>query len=348
MKEGRINLYSDTQTRPSAAMREAMMQAPVGDEQSLADPSVNLLCERTAALMGKEAAVFLPSGTMCNEIALMVHCRPGDEIFAHESAHITHFEGGGPSALSGAHVRSLPGERGVFSTRALQQAIRPDSRYFPRARLVEIEQTANLAGGTLWSLEEIKAVTALAREHGLSVHMDGARLANAVVASGISFAEYAVHCDSVWLDLSKGLGCPVGAVLTGSAAFIDEVWRWKQRIGGAMRQAGMLAAAGIYALEHNIERLAEDHANAKRFGALIRAVEGVRLTPAEVETNIVFFDVAATGVDADTISEALENRGINVGAFTTTTLRACTHLDVTAAQVEEAGAAFAEVVEQLR
>lgn len=348
MKEGRINLYSDTQTRPSAAMLDAMVNAPVGDEQGMADPSVNELCEQVAALLGKEAAVFLPSGTMANEIALMVHCRPGDEVFAHESAHIINFEGGGPSALSGAHVRALTGVDGRFTADELRGAIRPESRYFPRARLVEIEQTANLAGGTVWPIADIEAVTAVARENGLSVHMDGARLPNAVAASGESFTRYGALVDSVWIDLSKGLGCPVGSVLAGSSPFIEEVWRWKQRIGGAMRQAGFLAAAGLYAFEHNLERLADDHKNAKRLGQMLSAVEGVTLAPGVVETNIVFFNVSATGLDANAISAGLEAQGINIGAFTPTMMRAVTHLDVNSAQIEEAGQVFVDVVSRLR
>lgn len=348
MKEGRINLYSDTQTRPSAAMLDAMVSAAVGDEQSMADPSVNALCERSAALLGKEAAVFLPSGTMANEISLMVHCARGDEVFAHESAHIINFEGGGPSALSGAQIRSLPGADGMFTTDALRSAIRPKSRYFPRARLVEVEQTANLAGGTVWPLAQLQAIASVAREHELSMHMDGARLPNAVIASGVSFAEYGAVCDSVWFDLSKGLGCPVGAVLAGSADFIEEVWVWKQRMGGAMRQAGFLAAAGLYALDHNVERLMDDHVNARRLGEMLLAIDGVVLTTDRVESNIVFFNVSGTGVDANVISSELEARGINIGAFTATVMRAVTHLDVTAEQVEEAGQVFAEVVARAR
>ncbi|MBT6277934.1 MAG: threonine aldolase family protein [Chromatiales bacterium] len=329
-------------------MREAMANAPVGDEQHMADPSVNRLCSTVADLLGKESAVFLPSGTMCNEIALLVHCRAGDEIYAHESAHITNFEAGGPSALAGAQVRSLPGERGMYTPETLAAAIRPDSRYFPRARLVEIEQTANLGGGAVWPLAQIEAVAGVAREHGLSVHMDGARLPNAVIASGVSFAEFCAPCDSAWIDLSKGLGCPVGAVLAGSGDFIEEVWRWKQRIGGALRQGGIVAAAGTYALEHHLHRLADDHTNAKRFAAIVAGVDGIELTPASIETNIVFFDVSGTGVDAQRVSTALEERGINVGAFSPTVMRAVTHLDVTTEQVEEAGHALIEVVAALR
>jgi threonine aldolase len=346
--EGRINLYSDTQTRPPAAMREVMASAPVGDEQRFADPSVNALCERVAGLLGKEAAVFLPSGTMCNEIALAVHCRAGDEVYAHESAHVVHFEGGGPAAIAGALVRPLPGERGMYAPQTLRAAIRDGNRYAPRPGLVEVEQTANLGGGAVWPLDRLEGVAAVARERGLPLHMDGARLMNAVVASGIGAADFAAVADSAWIDLSKGLACPMGAVLAGSRGFVDEAWRWKQRLGGALRQAGIVAAAGLYALDHHVERLAEDHANARRFAAAVATVEGVTLPHGNVDTNIVFLDVSGTGIPAPALSAALERRDINLGAMGENLLRAVTHLDVNASMVDEAAAAFVEVVTAMR
>jgi threonine aldolase len=348
MKEGRINLYSDTQTRPSPAMRRAMAEAEVGDEQSFADPTVNALCARVAELLGKEAAVFMPSGTICNEIAICVHCRPGDEIYAHHTSHVINFEGGGPAALAGAMVRALPGERGMYAPDALRAAIRDGGRYGPRPSLVEVEQTANMGGGAVWPLALIEQVTAVARERGLATHLDGARLLNAVVASGVSAAAHAAHFDSAWIDLSKGLGCPMGGVLAGSRAFIDDAWRWKQRLGGAMRQAGIVAAAGLYALEHNVERLADDHANARRFASIACACDGVTLPYGAVDTNIVFLDVSAAGVSARDVSARLEARGINVGAMSDTLLRAVTHLDVDAAMVDEAAHALVDVVDGLR
>jgi threonine aldolase len=329
-------------------MREAMARAPVGDEQHFADPSVNALCERVAALLGKEAAVFLPSGTMCNEIALAVHCRPGEEIYAHETSHVIHFEGGGPAAIAGALVRALPGERGLYAPQDLRAAIRDGNRYAPRPGLVEVEQTANLGGGAVWPVEQLEGVAEVARERGLPVHMDGARLMNAVVASGIAASRFAASAHSTWIDLSKGLACPMGAVLAGSRAFVDEAWRWKQRLGGAMRQAGIVAAAGLYALDHHVERLADDHANARRFAEAATAVEGVTTPYGAVDTNIVFLDVSATGVAAPDLSAALEARGINVGAMGQSLLRAVTHLDVDAAMVDEAASAFAEVVTAMR
>ena len=307
-------------------------------------PSVNALCARAAELLGKEAAVFLPSGTMCNEIAILVHCRPGDEILADQTAHILNFEGGGPSAFAGAQIQPLPGVRGVYSADQLAAAIRPENRYAPRSRLVSVEQSANLGGGTVWPLETIGEVAAVAREHGLALHMDGARMLNAVVASGVAAADYARPFDSLWLDLSKGLGCPVGAVLAGSKDFIAEAWRWKQRMGGAMRQAGIVAAAGLYALEHHVERLAEDHANAKLLAERLAALDGVGLDPATVETNILLMDVTETGLTAAEIARRTEETGVRLSVTGEYQLRMLTHLDVTRADVEEAAETFAAVL----
>ena len=234
----------------------------MGDEQGGSDPTVWELCDRTAALLGKEAAMFMPSGTMCNQVAIATHCRPGDEILAHEDAHIQSSEAGGPGAISGVMIRGLPGERGIFSAETLRDAIRPVSRYSPPQRLVEVEQTANKGGGACWQVAELKAVADVAHEHGMKVHMDGARVLNAAVALGVAASDVVADCDTVWLDFTKGLGAPLGAVLAGPKDFIGEAWRWKQRLGGSMRQGGMNAAACIYALQHNIDRLAEDHANA--------------------------------------------------------------------------------------
>lgn len=337
-----INLYSDTQTKPSQAMRQAMANAEVGDEQRGEDPTVNALCTRVAAMLGQEAAVFLPSGTMANEISLWVHCRPGDEILADKSAHITNFEGGGPSALAGAQVTGLDGDKGRFTTDQVRAAIRPESRYFPRTRVVALEQTANQAGGTVWPLAQAADVAETARSAGLAVHMDGARLLNATTALGCEPAEFGRLCDSVWIDLSKGLGCPVGAVLAGSPDFIEEVWRWKQRIGGAMRQAGILAAAGIYALDHHLERLAEDQANALAFAEAVAKLPQVSIDLSAVQSNIVFFDIGTA--DAAAASAALSAKGVVIGAMGLHTLRAVTHLDVNQEQVMEAARVLGEVL----
>lgn len=329
----RVELRSDTKTRPSEGMRRAMAEAEVGDEQSGEDPTVNALCERVAGLLGKEAAVFLPSGTMCNAIAVAVHCRPGDEIIADASSHLFNTEAAGAAALAGAQIRPVQGDRGRFTADDVQAALRGPKRNAPRSRLVAVEQTSNRGGGAVWELAALEAIGEVARASGLSVHMDGARLLNAVVASGVSAAAFAKPCDSVWLDLSKGLGCPVGGVLAGSKPFVEEAWRWKHRLGGAMRQAGIIAAAGLYALDHHVERLADDHANARLLAEELRALRGVVLDPPEPETNLVFFDIRDVGITAPDLSRRLRAEGIAIGAESETRLRAVTHLDVGASGI---------------
>jgi threonine aldolase len=337
-----VDLYSDTVTRPTAAMRRFMCEALVGDEQKFEDPTVNLLCEMVADLLGKESAVFLPSGTMCNEIALRVHARPGEEVIAHHTAHPIHFETGGPGALAGVNMRSIDGPRGQYDAAAVEAAVRPASRHLPRTRLVWVEQTSNLGGGSVWPLARLSDVTAVARRHGLATHLDGARLLNAVVATGVSAREYAAPFDSAWIDFTKGLGAPVGAALAGARDFIDEAWRCKQQMGGAMRQAGIIAAAGVYALRHHVERLAEDHANARRLADGLAGLPGVVLDPASVETNIVLFDVA--GDSAEGVAARLLERGVRMGALGPRTIRAVTHLDVDADAIDRAVSAAREVL----
>jgi len=337
-----VDLSSDTVTKPTQDMRRFMCEAEVGDEQKHEDPTVNLLQEMVAELLGKEAALFLPSGTMCNEIALRVHCRHGEEMLAHQSAHPIHFEGGGPAALAGVNVRSLDGPRGQYDAATLEAAIRPDNRHMPRSRLVWIEQTSNLGGGSIWPLGKVREVTDVARRRGLATHMDGARLMNAVVASGVSAAEWAAPFDSAWIDFTKGLGAPVGAAIAGPRDFIAEAWRLKQQMGGAMRQAGIIAAGGIYALRHHVKRLAEDHANARRLAEGLANLPGVKLDPATVETNLVFFDFTGT-IDASTAVQGLLARGVRMGALGPRTIRAVTHLDVTAAAIDKTLAAAREV-----
>ena len=330
-----IDLYSDTVTRPTPEMRRFMCDAEVGDEQKHEDPTVNLLQEMVAELLGKEAAVFLPSGTMCNEIALRVHCRPGDEMLAHRTAHPIHFETGGPAALGGVNVRPLDGPRGQYDVEGLEAGIRPSSRHYPRSRLVWVEQTSNLGGGSIWPLARVRAVTDVARRHALATHLDGARLMNAVVASGVAARDWTAPFDSAWIDFTKGLGAPVGAALAGSREFIAEAWRMKQQMGGAMRQAGIIAAGGVYALRHHVKRLAEDHVNARRLAQGLAALPGVRLDPTTVETNIVFFELTGPP-DGATFVERLQARGVRMGAMGPHTIRAVTHLDVSAAEIERA------------
>ena len=328
----RINLLSDTQTRPTAAMREAMARAEVGDEQIGDDPSVNLLCERVADLLGKQAAVFLPSGTMCNVAATLVHCRPGDEILAHGSAHIIAREGGAHAALGGFQIMTLAGADGKFTPDAFRDALRPRTRYQPPQTLVSVEQTANIGGGTIWKKSDLDAIVAIAKANGLATHMDGARLLNACVATGVSARAMTEGWDSAWIDFSKGLGAPVGAVIAGSHEFIDELWRWKQRLGGAMRQAGICAAACVYALDHHIDRLTDDHANARALARGIAQIEGIEVQ--QPETNLVFFNPDRCGVTGTKMVEALRQRGVLL-AMMDGRIRACTHLDVTADMIEE-------------
>jgi threonine aldolase len=336
MPEIKIDLYSDTMTKPTPEMRRFMCDAEVGDEQKGEDPTVNLLQEMVAELLGKEAALYLPSGTMCNQISIKLHCRPGDEILLDRTAHPLNSEGGGPAALAGAMVQPLQGHRGIFTADQVKAAIRPISRYQPRTRLVSVEQTSNMGGGTVWPLQTIREICEVAHQNHLSTHMDGARLLNSVVASNIPAKEYAAGFDSAWIDFSKGLGAPVGAVLAGSKEFIQEAWQWKQRLGGAMRQAGIIAAAGVYALRHHVSRLAEDHENAKFLARGLAEIRGVTLNPSEVETNIVILEISKSGQTSQQISDQFLAQGLRMSIVGPARLRAVTHLDVSRNCVEEA------------
>jgi threonine aldolase len=328
----RINLLSDTQTRPTPAMRAVMAEAPVGDEQIGDDPTVNLLCARVAELLGKEAAVFLPSGTMCNVTATLVHCRRGDEILAHPTAHIISREGGAHAALGGFQVTAVPGADGQFTPAALTAALHPRTRYEAPQTLVSVEQTANIGGGTIYPKTSLDEITAIARAHGMATHMDGARLINACIATGISARDMSEGWDSVWLDFTKGLGAPLGAALAGTREFIDEVWRWKQRLGGSMRQAGISAAGCLYSLDHHVERLADDHTNARALAGGLAQIEGMVVQAPE--TNLVFFDPAACGISGAAMVAALRPHGVLLATMDGR-IRACTHLDVTAAMIDE-------------
>lgn len=336
MPDSVINLYSDTQTRPSAEMRQAMANAEVGDEQRGTDPTVIALCEEVAALLGKEAAVFLPSGSMCNQIAVRLHIRPlGDEMYLHRLAHPLTAEAGGAAAISGALTMPLDGDGGMFSGATLRAHMRdPLDRHEPRSRLVTVEQTTNLGGGRVWPLAKIEEVLDVAGEFDLRTHLDGARLLNAVVASGISAADYAAGFETAWIDFSKGLGAPVGACLAGPDAMIAEAWRYKQMFGGSMRQAGIVAAGARYGLQHNVERLAEDHANARFLAEGLAEIDGVEIDPATVETNIVIFDV----VDGADLHDKLKAAGVETSLLEGR-VRMVTHLDVDRAGIETALAA---------
>ena len=349
----RVDLSSDTQSRPTPAMRAAMAAAEVGDEQAGTDPTVNLLCARVAARLGKQAALFLPSGTMANQVAIATHCRPGDQVLAHASAHILTSEAGAQSAITGVLVQGLPGPRGQFDVATLQAVLTEPSRYAPRQRLLEVEQTANRGGGACWPVAALLAVAACAHAHGMATHMDGARLLNAEAALGVPAAVQAAEFDSVWLDFTKGLGAPMGAVLAGSGAFIDAAWRWKQRLGGSLRQAGIVAAGCLHALDHHVARLAQDHARARSLAAGMAGLPGISVE--WPETNLVFFDTAGTGMNAAAFARGLAGHGVLVSVTGGSRARACLHLDVDDAGVAAALAAMravaagtSEVVDRFR
>ena len=340
-----INLFSDTQTLPSEGMRAAIASANVGDEQRFEDPTTLALEERVAELLGHEAAVFLPSGTMCNLIAWRLHVRPGgDEVLIGSDAHPLKYESGSPGAIIGAIVTLLPGSHGMFDGDAVRAAVRdPADRYAPRTRLVSVEQPVVVGGGRVWLLERIQDVLAAAAEHDLRTHLDGARLLNATAATGVSAADFARGFDTAWLDFTKGLGAPIGACLAGSRELIDEAWRYKQMLGGAMRQSGIAAAGAWYALDHNVERIAEDHENARILAEGLAELPGVEIDLDAVETNIVVFSVP----DAEALVAALEQRGVLVGTLDETLVRAVTHLDVTRRDIDDALEAAAAAVANL-
>jgi threonine aldolase len=324
-----INLYSDTQTKPTEALRRAIASAEVADEQRLADPTTNRLQERVAELLGHEAALFLPSGTMCNQISLRLHARPGgDELILDRTAHPIIAEAGGPAQNSQLMIHALDGDGGIFTAQQVEAAIRdPANRYLPRSRVVSVEQTTNMGGGRVWSLAQVQSVLEVARLHGLRAHMDGARLMNAVVASGTSAAQFAGGFDTAWLDFTKGLGAPVGAVLAGSHELIAEAWRWKQQWGGAFRQSGIVAAGCLHALDHHVERLAEDHDNARVLAEGLLELGCEVISP---ETNIVIFSAP------DGFVERMAERGVQLSGTPDGRVRAVTHLDVTSDAIDSA------------
>jgi threonine aldolase len=326
MNTGTIDLRSDTVTKPTSAMRQAMAEAEVGDDVLEDDPTVKALERCTAEVLGKDAALFVPSGTMANQLAVRCHTRPGDELLLDANAHIYWYEAGGPAALSGVTCRTLPGVRGVFSSTDLRAALRPTDVHFAPTRLMAVENTHNRGGGAIWPLEQMQEVCALAREAGIRTHLDGARLWNASVAAGIAEAEYARCFDSVSVCFSKGLGAPVGSALVGSANLVQRARRFRKQLGGGMRQAGIVAAGGLYALAHHRERLAEDHANAKRLASGLSTIPGIRLSCDKVETNMVYFDVASR--PARLLAEHLKEMNVLVLPLGQHTIRGVTSMAV--------------------
>lgn len=339
-----IDLRSDTVTRPVPGMRAAMAAAEVGDDVLDHDPTVERLERRIAGMLGKEAALFVPSGTMANQIAVRAHCPPGGEVIVDRGAHVLNFEAGAAAALSGASLQPLDAERGILDPDAVRRAIRPPVPHCPRTALVWAEDTHNLAGGNVWPQERLDAVAAVAHEAGLPFHLDGARIWNAAVATDTAPARIARDADSVTVALSKGLGAPVGSLIAGSRAFIDGCWVHRKRFGGGMRQSGILAAAGLFALDHHMDRLGEDHGNARRLAEALARLPGVTVDLDATRTNIVVFDVAGTGRAPAAIVREAEEAGVKVVPFGATTLRAVTHLDVSRAQVDTAAAILAGVL----
>ena len=331
-----IDLRSDTLTKPNADMRRAMAQAEVGDDVFGEDPTVNALQAEASELLGKEAAIFVPSGTMANQLAIRAQTHHGDEIIADRNCHTFNYEAGAVAALSGVLVRTLEGDRGILKAQQIKEAIRPKDQHFAPTRLICLENTHNRGGGSVYPLEEIVRIRELAEEQGLLMHLDGARLFNASVASGIDARDYARCFDSVSFCLSKGLGCPVGSIVVGSHDLIEKVHRYRKMFGGGMRQVGILAAAGIYALEHNISRLAEDHQNAKTLARAIQNMKGATINADEVETNIVIFDVQTSGMSAHAVTDHMKRRGVLMLPTSQTRIRAVTHLDVSRADIDEA------------
>ncbi len=342
-----VDLRSDTVTRPTPAMWDVMARAPIGDDVLGDDPSVAALEHKVAALLGKEAACFVPSGTMGNQCAIRAHTEPGDEVIAHEDSHIILYEGGGPAAISGCMVRGLRGPRGQFSKADVVSAVRADNVHFPRSRLLVVENTHNRGGGAVWALEDIEAVTGAARQHSMRTHMDGARLWNACVAGGVTARDYARYFDSVSCCFSKGLGAPVGSAVAGTNDLVAKVRRIRKMLGGGMRQSGLLAAAASHALDHHIARLSDDHANARAFAEGVVKVKGITLDachgPFGVESNIVLFDLgSAVPFDAPTLCARIQSLGVLMLPTGPRKVRAVTHLDVNLAGVTRAVEAIAQ------
>jgi threonine aldolase len=341
-----IDLRSDTVTQPGPGMRAAMANAPVGDDVIDIDPTVLRLEQRIADLLGLEAAIFMPSGTMSNQIALRVHCKPGDEFLCEAGCHIYNYEQGAFAQLSGLVAHPIKGEFGVLSITQLQNCIRPDNEHMVRTRLLTIENTHNRGAGKIQPYENVIQLTTWAKSHGLRTHLDGARLFNAVVATNISARDWSQPFDSVSICFSKGLGAPVGSALVGSKPLIQEARRHRKLFGGGMRQAGVIAAGALYALENNISRLAEDHLLAQRLAEIIRECPLLQLTPAQIDTNMVIFRVDPAWGTAVEFVSALARRGVKALAFSATQIRLVTHLDVNAQQIEQAGQILREIANQ--
>lgn len=339
-----IDLRSDTVTRPSPGMRKAMADAEVGDDVFGDDPTVNRLQEKAAEVLGKEAALYVPSGSMANQTSIRALTQHGEEIIAHADSHIYHYEAGAPAALSGCSLRLLPGEHGLFTAAAVTAAIRPPDSHFPRSALVIIENTHNRGGGTCWPLQEIVEIRKVADQFGLRMHLDGARLMNACAAKGHKPTDYTRHFDTVSICFSKGLGAPVGSIVASTKETIRRVHRYRKMFGGGMRQAGVIAAAALYALENNVTRLAEDHAHARRLADGISRLPNLSVNLDAVETNIVYIDVHTSFGAAKDFCDRLREFGVWMLPTGPQRVRAVTHLDVNTSQIDQALTSIEKVV----
>ena len=335
-----VDMRSDTLTKPTSGMREAIAAADVGDDMNGEDPTVNRLEAMVAELLQKEAAVYACSGTQSNQMGVRAHCLPGDELLIEETGHIANFEAGAPAALSGVTARTILGQGGMLSLSDVRGKVRSDNQHLCHTRLLCLENTTNVGGGRAYPLEQVDQLCTWAHDNGLKTHMDGALLFNAVVARGYSASEICRHLDTVSICFSKGLGCPMGSVLVGSGEDIQRARRARKLFGGALRQAGIVAAAAIHALEHHVKRLADDHQHARLFAQTISDIEGLLVNPEDVETNLVFFEIDTDLGNAAQLSAALRQRGVRINSSGPQRLRACTHLDVDKEGVSRAAEAI--------
>lgn len=338
-----IDLRSDTLTKPTPAMRQAMANAPVGDDVFGEDPTVNKLQNKIADMCGKEAALFVPSGTMSNQIAINAHTQPGDEVICDYNCHIFNYEGGGPALLSGVQIHPLLGKRGIITSEQIKAAIRPDDHHFAQTKLIELENTHNRGGGSIFPLDEIHRIRHVADEHHLVMHLDGARLWNAHVATGISFRDWCAPFESISLCFSKGLGAPIGSILVGSKEFINRAHRYRKIYGGGMRQVGILAAAALYALDHHIDRLVEDHKRARRLGIVLSEL-GATVDFEATQTNIVIADFVSLNRTAADVHVELTKNGLLGITVSPTRMRFVTHLDVDDNSIKRAESIFQQVL----
>ncbi len=334
-----IDLRSDTVTKPSPAMRSAMMEAEVGDDVYGEDPTVNKLQEKVAKMFGKEAALFVPTGVMGNQVCIRTHTNHGDEIIADEDSHIFVYENAAPAALSGVSIKTIPNRRGVITAEQIQAAIRPNAYYLPKTKLICLENTHGRSGGTIFPIEEIKKISQLAAERNIKLHLDGARIWNASVASGISLSEYAKYFDSISVCLSKGLGAPIGSVIISSKEFIDRALVYRKMFGGGMRQVGIIASAGLYAIENNINRLADDYKKAKLLADGLKNLKSFKIDPESVQTNMVIADIQINKTQQEVLAQ-LQTKGILLTPERHSSIRAVTHLDVSFEEIYQAITVF--------